>query len=169
MAEFIEFLSKDALKDLQTANAELVTMISNVDKVGTKMKGITTPSGSDSAIKGLTAEYQKQEKIITNLQNKVVKANEVAQRQAEKTRLAEIKLAQQREQAFDKFDKNLAREQAKLNASLNLYNKTQKQLNNITASYNDLITRKLRYNNLSDNEEKRLLTLQRVTERYNTT
>jgi hypothetical protein len=168
-SEFIEILSPSALKDLQTANAELVTMISNVDKVGTKMKGITTPSGSDSAIKGLTAEYQKQEKIITNLQNKVVKANEVAQRQAEKTRLAEIKLAQQREQAFDKFDKNLAREQAKLNASLNLYNKTQKQLNNITASYNDLITRKLRYNNLSDNEEKRLLTLQRVTERYNTT
>jgi hypothetical protein len=169
MAEFIEFLSPSALKDLQTANAELVTMISNVDKVGTKMKGITTPSGSDSAIKGLTAEYQKQEKAIVNLQNKVVKANEMAQRQAEKTRLAEIKLAQQREKAFDNFDKNALREQAKLNASLNLYNKTQQQLNKITASYNDLITRKLRYNNLSDNEEKRLLTLQRVTERYNTT
>ena len=139
MAEFIEFLSPSALKDLQTANAELVTMISNVDKVGTKMKGITTPSGSDSAIKGLTAEYQKQEKAIVNLQNKVVKANEIAQRQAEKTRLAEIKLAQQREKAFDNFDKNALREQAKLNASLNLYNKTQQQLNKISSYGNSFV------------------------------
>lgn len=85
MAEFIEFLSKDALADLQRANAELVTMVSNVDKVGTKMKGIATPSGSDSAIKELTAQYKAQEKVITELQGKLQKLSEQKQKYNQKT------------------------------------------------------------------------------------
>jgi len=85
MAEFIEFLSKDALADLQRANAELVTMVSNVDKVGTKMKGIATPSGSDSAIKELTAQYKAQEKVITELQGKLQKLSEQKQKFNQKT------------------------------------------------------------------------------------
>ena len=140
--EFIEILSPSALKDLQTANAEIVTMISNVDKVGTKMKGITTPSGSDSAIKSLNAEYQKQEKIITNLQNKVVKANEVAQREAEKTRLAEIKLAQQREKAFDNFTKQNQKELGQVIKVSGLYNKTQNTVNQLSQMYNNLAIKK---------------------------
>jgi hypothetical protein len=47
------------------------------------------------------------------------------------------------------------------------YNKTQAQLNKLTAVYNDLAVRKERYNNLTDNEEKRLVTLTRVNEKYN--
>jgi hypothetical protein len=166
--EFIEFLSKEALKDLQTANAELVTMISNVDKVGTKMKGITTPSGSDSAIKGLTAEYQKQEKIIANLQNKVVKANEVAQRQAEKTRLAEIKLAQQREQAFDKFEKSQRKEQALIEKGSGLYNKTQNAVNQLSQMYNNLAIKKAYGHTLSVKEEAQLHKLTKEINIYQT-
>jgi len=47
------------------------------------------------------------------------------------------------------------------------YNRTQAQLNKLTAVYNDLSVRKERYNNLTDNEEKRLVTLTRVNEKYN--
>jgi tape measure domain-containing protein len=71
MAEFIEFLSPSALKELQIANAELVKMISNVDTVGTKMKSISTPSGSDSALKSLTAQYEAQSKAIQDLQKQI--------------------------------------------------------------------------------------------------
>jgi len=77
MAEFIEFLSPNALADLQKGNAELVTMIKNVDVIGQKMSKIATPSGSDSAIKQLTIEYQKQEKVIQGLQTQLSKLAEV--------------------------------------------------------------------------------------------
>ena len=53
--------------------------------------------------------------------------------------------------------------------SANTYSKTQAQISKLTAAYNDLATRKERYNNLSENEEKRLNTLQAVTSKYNTT
>jgi len=139
-------------------------MISNVDKVGTKMKGITTPSGSDSAIKGLTAEYQKQEKAIANLQNKVVKANEIAQKQAERTRLAEIKLAQAREKAFDNYDKNLAKEQAKLTQANSLYNQTQQKVNQLSKAYNDLAIKKELGGNLTTKE---LTQLSKLTNQIN--
>jgi tape measure domain-containing protein len=76
MAEFIEFLSSNALKELELANKELVTMVANVDNVGKKMKNISTPSGSDSAIKSLTDQYKQQEKVIQSLQNQLQKLTE---------------------------------------------------------------------------------------------
>jgi len=158
MAEFIEILSPSALEDLRTANEEVLTLIKNIDNAGKSMQNIKTPSGSDSAVKNLNANLIQQEKLLQKQQIALDKA-----------RLSEIKLQQQREKAFDKYEAQLTKEQSRLNASLNVYNKTQQQLNNITKVYNDLITRKLRYNNLSENEEKRLVTLQKVTERYNTT
>ncbi len=156
--EFIEILSPSALKDLQTANTEVLMLIKNIDNAGKSMQNIKTPSGSDSAVKNLNASLIRQEKLLQQQQKAL-----------EKARVDELKLYKQREKAFDKYEVQLTKEQAKLNASLNIYNKTQQQLNNITKVYNDLITRKLRYNNLSENEEKRLITLQKVTERYNTT
>ena len=64
MAEFIEILSPSALKELQTANLEILSLIKNIDKAGESMKNIKTPSGSDSSVKNLTIEYQKQEQAI---------------------------------------------------------------------------------------------------------
>ena len=107
MAEFIEFLSPSALADLKKGNDELLLMIKNVDVIGQKMSKITTPSGSDSAIKSLTVEYQKQEKAIQSLQSKLEAASKKQQAELEKTRLAEIRLAQQREKAFDKYEQGL--------------------------------------------------------------
>jgi ABC-type phosphate transport system auxiliary subunit len=112
MSEFIDVISPKALEQLKLANAEIVTMVSNVKKVNENLIGAKTPSGSDSALKNLTAEYQKQEQAIVKVQ-----------KQLEKARLEEIRLQQAREKAFDKYDAQLSKEQAKLQASENLYNK----------------------------------------------
>lgn len=142
MAEFIEFLSPSALADLKKGNDELLLMIKNVDLIGQKMSKINTPSGSDSAIKSLTLEYQKQEKAIQSLQSKLEVASKKQQSELEKTRLAEIRLAQQREKAFDKYEIQLNKEQARLNQANGLYNQTQQKVNQLTKTYNDLAIKK---------------------------
>jgi len=165
---FIEILSPTALADLQKGNAEIVTMIANIDKVGQKMAKISTPSGGDAGIKGLTASYLKQEEAISKLQIAIEKVAQ-AQNRTKISNNAVEKSNLSLEASIERKNKALDREQAKLTAAQNLYNKTQKQVNVLTQAYNDLMIRKLRYDNLNANEEKRLLTLQRVTERYNTT
>ena len=67
-SEFIEIVSPSALKNLQAVNDELVKTVANVKTVNENMIGAKTPSGSDSAIKKLTADYDAQAKTIQNLQ-----------------------------------------------------------------------------------------------------
>jgi tape measure domain-containing protein len=76
MSEFIDVISPKALEQLKLANAEIVTMIANVKKVNENLIGSTTPSGSDSALKSLTAEYQKQEQAIAKLQKQLERLNQ---------------------------------------------------------------------------------------------
>lgn len=132
---------------------------------------------------GLTSIHKKQMELNNNAidfyggrtassvadMKKVEVSMQKLQAQAERNRIAELKLATQREKAFDKYEAQLSKEQAKLQASQNLYNKTQQQLNKVQAAYNNLAAKKERYNNLSAYEEARLKTLQVITEKYNTT
>lgn len=71
--------------------------------------------------------------------------------------------------ARNALNKQRDKEIQKLQASQNLYNKTQQQLNKVQSAYNNLAAKKERYNNLSVYEEGRLKTLQVITEKYNTT
>lgn len=162
MSEFITFLDKAALKDLEKANAELVAMVANVDKVGQKMKNISTPSGSDNAIKQLTTEYQKQEKVIQSLQKQLEiltakKANEnnaiaKTMRALENETKARQDLDKQRQRELANIDK----EQAKLLASQSLYSKVQVKLNALNAEYRDLAVKKELGLTLSAKEEQAL-------------
>ena len=158
MSEFIEILSPSALKELQTANAEIVKMISNVKVVNDNMIGAKTPSGSDGALKSITSEYQKQEKALANTEKAL-----------ERARLAEIKLQLAREKAFDKYDANLAKEQAKLKASESLYNKVQAKLNLLSAEYKNLATKKELSISLTDKEASRYTFLQGKIQTYDKT
>lgn len=79
MAEFIEILSPSALKELQTANLEILSLIKNIDKAGDSMKNIKTPSGSDSAVKLLTEQYQKQEQAIGKVKNSLTQISAAQQ------------------------------------------------------------------------------------------
>jgi hypothetical protein len=158
MSSFVEILSPKAKADLEQANAELVKMLSNMKAVNSATIGAKTPSGSDSALKSLTAEYTKQEQAIAKIQ-----------KQLEKARLEEIKLQQAREKAFDKFDANLAKEQAKLNASANLYNKVQVKMNALSVEYKNLATRKELGIALTDKETQRYGFLQAKIQTYDKT
>lgn len=158
MAEFIEILSPSALKDLREANLEVVKLVANIDKVGQNMAKISTPSGSDNATKKLAQDYQELQKQLAN-----------TQKQLERNRLAEIKLAQDREKAFDKYERNLAKEEARLNASQNLYNKVQTKLNALSNEYKALATKKELTNKLTQEEEKRYTFLQSKIQTYDKT
>lgn len=79
--EFIEFLSENALAELKLANKELTDMVANVDQVGKKMKNISTPSGSDSAIKSLTDSYNEQAKTIQRLQGQLTALSQAQKQQ----------------------------------------------------------------------------------------
>ncbi len=122
-----------------------------------------------SAVNNKGADNAKLGAELDALKAKYVSLNDTVQKKLEQTRLAEIRLQQQREKAFAVFDKNAKKEQAQLEKTNSLYNKTQSQINNLTKAYNDLAIRKERYGNLTANEEMRLNTLQRVTEKYNGT
>jgi hypothetical protein len=175
MAEFIEFLSDSALAELKKANAELVTMVANVDNVGKKMKNISTPSGSDSAIKSLTEQYKQQEAVIVKLQTQIqklvekknVENNAIAKtmRALENETKSRQALDAQRQKALTVIDK----ENAKLKASENVYNKVQAKLNALSNEYKALATRKELGATLTDKEAKRYDFLQGKITKYDAT
>ena len=167
MAEFLEILSPSALKDLQTANVEVLTLIKNIDNAGKSMQNIKTPSGSDSAVKNLNAKLIQQEKLYTDLQIKLERYAQAQQQTAIKNNQLEastIRLNKAKETSI----KQLEREQAKLEASLSLQAKTTAQLKKVQFAYDELALKKQRYNNLSANEEKRLVTLTSTLQKYRT-
>jgi hypothetical protein len=154
---------ENLISKLSLADAELIKISQSASVAGKGINGISTPSGLDKSIgstASLNAELEKQNNIITKLHADIAK-------KAEQSRLAEIKLQQQREKAFDSFEKNANKEQAIAEKNANTYNKTQAQINRLTTAYNDLSVRKARYNNLNENEEKRLVTLSSINEKYN--
>lgn len=85
MSEFIEIVSPSALKNLQAVNDELVKTVANVKTVNENMIGAKTPSGSDSAIKKLTADYDAQTKTIQNLQKQLQQLANTKQQLNQKT------------------------------------------------------------------------------------
>ena len=135
MAEFIEILSDSALKEVETLNKRLLETVENIDKINAKSKNMLTPSSANSAVKDLTNQYKEQEKTIASLQAKLEKATAQNTKNIERQRLAEIKLAQDREKAFDKFERQAQKEQARLEASASLYNKVQAKLNALSNEY----------------------------------
>ena len=154
MAEFIEILSPSALKDLQTANVEVLTLIKNIDNAGKSMQNIKTPSGSDSAVKNLNAKLIQQEKLYTDLQIKLERYAQAQQQTAIKNNQLEastIRLNKQKEVTI----KQLEREQAKLEASTQIYNKVQQKLNALTNEYRNLAVKKELSGKLTDAEAKR--------------
>lgn len=175
MAEFIQFLSDNALKELQLANKELVTMVANVDKVGQKMKGISTPSGSDSAIKSLTEQYKEQERVIKSLQGQITKLTQVQDNNTNSKKkevqaiLDQSKSYQQLEKQKNKEIALAEREAQKLAAAENLYNKVQVKMNALSNEYKALAVRRELGINLTDREEKRYSSLQNRIQMYDKT
>ena len=166
MAEFIEVLSPTALADLDKLNAKLIETVASVDKINAKFKSVATPSGVDGATKDMSQKYKELEATVVKLQSQLQKSADQNVRNAERTRLAEIKLAQDREKAFDKYEKQLQREQAKLEASANVYNKVQAKMNELSNEYKSLATKKELGLSLTSKEEQKYTSLQNRIKKY---
>lgn len=105
---------------------------------------------------------------IVNSQKKVVDST----KELERARLAEIRLQQQREKAFDNYEKQLKREEALvvkknqvLERSVNFYNRVQDRVNELSRSYNDLALKQQLGMKLTTSE---IAQLDSLTKRLNT-
>lgn len=167
-SEFIEFLSPSALADLKKGNDELLLMIKNVDVIGQKMSKINTPSGSDSAIKDLNAKLLQQEASYARLQIQLEKYTQAQNRtkisnnQVEKSNIS-------LEASIERKNKAIEREQAKLTASQNIYNKVQQKLNALQNEYKALAVQKELTGKLTDKESQRYEFLAKKITKYDTT
>ena len=97
-------------------------------------------------------------KSVADLNEKIkdqAKIQAQLEKQIERNRLAEIRLQQAREKAFDKYDAQLQKEQNRLNASMQMYNKVQSKLNALNNEYKNLAIQKELSGKLSDSEAKR--------------
>ena len=146
MSEFIEFLSPSALSEMEKANAELVKMVANVKSVQAEMAKINTPSGGDSGVKKLTAQYQEQEQAIKKTTNALIQeeklkqeviATEIKQSNAIKANIAQREAQRKallaQEQAQQKSAKAAEREalaNEKLNSAYNQLNSARTKAKN---------------------------------------
>ena len=158
---------KDNIVDLEVVYKNLNTTIDkNIELL---KQGASAVDAYNKKISVVPSEFQKS---LTDIKTKTdavaqsTKKLEQTERQLQASRLKELQLQKQREQAFDKYDKQLAREQAKLQASENLYNKLQLEMNKLVSTYQNLATRKERGATLTKVEaeqmsylEKRIKTL----------
>jgi hypothetical protein len=101
--------------------------------------------------------------------NESQKKLEQTEKQLQKTRLDELRLQKQREQAFDKYEKQLASENAKLQAASNTYNKLQVELNKLNNTYKDLATRKAQGATLTKVEAEQMTYLEKRIKQHDTT
>jgi len=166
MSDFIDVISPDASKNVDELNSKLTTMIKNVATLNNMKVG--TPSGADTSIKKLTADYVKQEKVIADLQ---IKLERLAQTQA-RSKIVANQLEQSNirlEKSIEAKNKALDREQAKLKTSENVYNKVQAKLNALSNEYKSLAVRKELSGKLTDKESQRYDFLQGKIQKYDAT
>ena len=114
-------------------------------------------------------EDQKQKTIET-----AQKEAEAAQKSAdakvkanEKQRLSDLQLQKAIEKKFDDFEKGLQKEAAAQEKLSNVYNKVQSKINGMTATYNNIATKKELGLTLTTREEAQLASLEKRLLRYN--
>lgn len=177
MANPIDIIvSRDAVKGLEellnkliATNNHLLEASASAMSFSREIRNITTPRDLQNFINqniNLANTIDTQTVASARLQNQLER--EVANRrrlelQNERLNLTEQRLLEQRR----RLEQQMEREVQRVQTAQSLYNRTQQQINNVTRAYNDLAVRKERYGNLSEQEERRLQTLSRTLERYN--
>lgn len=151
--DLLEVVSLQAKKDLIELNAGLEKIASQINSINAKK--INLPSDA-RAVSGQSAQAM----AAINTQR------ERALRAIERERLAEIKLQQQREKAFDSYERNLKKEEAALARAQSLYSKVQAKLNTLGTEYRDLSAKKEIGIRLTESEAKRYEFLQGRIQNY---
>ena len=119
-------ITKEALAEIDIAISKVGALdkeiqstaesfIKNSKKMASALSSITPVDVSESIADNskLTAELDRQSKVIQGLETQIKRLSQVraeTTKKVEEERLAEIKLQQDREKAFDKFEKQLALE-----------------------------------------------------------
>ena len=146
---------ENLISKLSLADAELLKISQSAMGASKGIAGISTPSGLDKTVQSTTAlnaQLEKQNAIINKLHADLAK-------KAEQSRLSEIRLQQQREKAFDSFEKN-AQKEAALNAkNETAYQRIQNSVATLTKTYQDLAIRKQLGSTLTAKEEAQLTSL----------
>lgn len=161
MATIVDMLiTKQAQAELDKSIASLKLMHEEIIKInqqGLKFNSGASPKNPQQMNSSVKESIALNERLEATHKKMVVTSKQLEQ--------ASIRESNAR----NALNKQREREVQKLQASQNLYNKTQQQLNRVQNAYNNLAAKKERYNNLTAYEEARLKTLQVLTEKYNTT
>lgn len=172
MANPIDIIvTNDALKGVDAIIARVDLLDKKLQDVAqtvidtSKKIAAATSNISPTAVNNKGADTAKISADIDALKAKYVSLNDTVQKKLEQTRLAEIRLQQQREKAFDSFDKNAKKEEAALKKAETAYQRIQNSVNILTKTYQDLAIRKELGGTLTVREEKQL---QSLTTRINT-
>lgn len=149
-------VAKQAYDELQRLDDSLEKVYQNILKINGIKSNVPSVLGGASG------------QSVAAMQ-KLVAVREQSNKAIERERLAEIKLQQQREKAFDSYERGLAKEQAKLAASQSVYNKVQQKLNALNLEYRELAIQKEITGRLTDAESKRYTFLEGKIRKYDTT
>lgn len=117
----------------------------------------------------LPSDYIQNTKTMEQNQKALLKSTKDLEKETKKLqreRLNELKLQKKREQAFDKYEKQLVREQNLLSKTQGLYNRVQRGINQVTKEYQDLALRKELNGKLSAAEEVSLGKLEAKLNKY---
>lgn len=151
------------IKQVAIADEEMVKLSQSALAVNKNLAGIVSPKGLNDQI----IANQKLANDFETLKQKYTSLSDTIAKKAEQSRLAEIKLQKQRENAFDSFDKNVQKEEAAIKKAEGNYQRLQNSVNLMTKAYNDLAVRKELGGTLTDKEEKQLASLQKRISDYN--
>ena len=163
MANPIDLIvTQDALKQVDSLISKVKLAREGLLELGDSALGssksiskIYTPSGltnNSTANAQINAEIKKQNAEIEKLHATIAK-------KAEQSRLAEIRLQQAREKAFDSFERNAKKEEALNRKNETAYQRIQNSVNVLTKTYQDLAIRKQLGSTLTEKEEKQLVSL----------
>jgi len=155
-------VTQQALKELDTLIAKVgsaregfLSLGQSIIDSSKNVSKISTPSGlgNNSAMNAqINADIKKQTLEVEKLHATIAK-------KAETSRLAEIRLQQAREKAFDSFERNANKEAALNKKNETAYQRIQNSVAILTKTYQDLAIRKQLGSTLTAKEEAQLVSL----------
>lgn len=153
--EFVEILSQSTNKQLKDAIGGLDQIIQRINKINSTGQGATLPS-----------QFAANSRNAAAAMNQINAARQRSVQAIERERLAEIRLQQQRERAFDRFERQHQREQQRLSTQENAYNQLQSKIKALLPEYQNLATRQEIGERLTEAETRRYQELQDEINQY---
>jgi hypothetical protein len=155
MADFIEVISQETFNQTQKYLSLLEEIDTSIDKINASAKQAQYPSQAKAVIEATNKEIQKSNNVVE-------KSIQIKERQ----RLAELKLASDREKTFDKYERQLKREEAAIRRTEGIYNKIQQKVNSVLFTYNNLAAKQELGLKLSKQEEAQLIKTEAQLNKY---